>query len=110
MDLTNVATLFTTAFYQPPGGYQVTRFRRLGHLLTLYFLPLLVYIPVGILCHWIGSRTLVGYGVVGFGPFEESLPLIALAVSFLVAPLPYIIFSMIYYAVSLLYKVYYFGK
>ena len=105
MDLTNVATLFTTAFYQPPAGFQVTRFRRLGHLLTLYFLPLLVYIPVGILCHCFANN-----GVVGFGPFEEYLPLIALAVSFLVAPLPYIIFSMIYYAVSLLYKVYYFGK
>ena len=91
-DLTNLATLFTTAFYQPPGGFPVTRFRRIGHLLALYYLPLLIYVPVGILCH----------EKIEFGPFEDFYYLIVLGVSFLVGPIPYFLFSTIYYAVSLL--------
>ena len=102
-DLTNLATLFTTAFYQPPGGFPATRFRRIGHLLALYYLPLLVYVPAGILCHWIGHERF------GFGSFEFKdskiegfYPFFILGVSFLVGPIPYFLFSMIYYAVSLL--------
>ena len=87
-----MATLFTTAFYQPPGDFQVTRFRRIGHLLALYYLPLLIYVPVGILCH----------EKIEFGPFEDFYYLIVLGVSFLVGPIPYFLFSTIYYAVSLL--------
>ena len=94
MDLTNMATLFTTAFYQPPGDFQVTRFRRIGHLLALYYLPLLVYVPVGILCQYVGHEK--------NGPFEDFYYLIVLGVSFLVGPIPYFLFSTIYYAVSLL--------
>ena len=96
MDLTNMATLFTTAFYQPPGGFPATRFRRIGHLLALYYLPLLVYVPVGILCQ------LVGDDKIEFSPFEDFYYLIVLGVSFLVGPIPYFLFSTIYYAVSLL--------
>ena len=90
-----MATLFTSAFYQPPGGFSVTRFQRIGHLLALYYLPLLVYVPVGILCQWVGHNRF------GFGPFDEPYPLIVLGVSFLVGPIPYFLFGIIYYAVSL---------
>ena len=100
-DLTNLATLFTTAFYQPPGGLPVTRFRRIGHLLTLYYLPLLIYVPVGILCQCIAMQW-GGHERFWFGPFEGFFLLIILGVSFLVGPIPYFLFSMIYYAVSLL--------
>ena len=99
-----MATLFTSAFYQPPGGFSVTRFQRIAHLLALYYLPLLVYVPVGILCQWVATQSMVGHGRFGFGPFDEPYPLIVLGVSFLVGPIPYFLFGIIYYAVSLVFR------
>ena len=81
-DLTNLATLFTTAFYQPPGDFPVTRFRRIGHLLALYYLPLLVYVPVGILCQLVGhDHNSSGHDKIEFGPFEDFYYLMVLGVS-----------------------------
>ena len=96
-DLSNVATLITTAFYQPPNNANpttMTRLRRIGHLMILYYLPLAIYVPAGLI------SALKANGSIGFGPFENNLVLQILAGTFCFAPFAYLLFSMIYYGVS----------
>ena len=101
-DLSNIATLITTAFYQPPQNANappMTRVRRVVHLLILYYLPLVIYVPTGLLCAWVANES------IGFGPFEsygdsEFLLIQILATSFCLAPFVYLLLSLVYYGVS----------
>ena len=72
------------------------KIERFGHIVLLHLLPLIVYIPFGIICHWFAK------GSIGFGPFDSNdyTTLYGLFGSYFGAPLVYAILAIIYYGVS----------
>ena len=104
LDQSNLTTLITPAFYQPPPnaqarGIPMTRFGRFGHICLLHLMPLLVYVPAGLVCHWFAFES-VGFGPQNFGPFDSAKILYALIGSYLGGPLVYALIGLIYYGVS----------
>ena len=94
-----IATLISPAFYQPPSNEQATgkpmgRIERFGHIVLLHFLPLIVHVPFGILCHWFAK------GSIWFGPLDSNNLLHGLIGSFIGGPLVYAILAIPYYGVS----------
>ena len=100
-DLSNIATLITTAFYQPPKNANhdhMTRIGRFGHLMILYYLPLVIYVPTGLICAWYANES----KWVHFKTYEDTAHLVMQiwATSFCFAPFLYTLLSLIYYGVS----------
>ena len=75
------------------------KIERFGHIVFLHLLPLIVYVPCGIICHWFAKDS------IGFGPFDSNdyTPLFGLIGSYLGGPLVYAILTIIYYWVIVLY-------
>ena len=89
-----IATLISPAFYQPPSNEPMGRIERFGHIVLLHFLPLIVHVPCGILCHWFAKDS------IGFGPLDSNTLIYGLIGSFVGGPVVYAILAIPYYGVS----------
>ena len=70
------------------------RIERFGHIVLLHFLPLIVHVPCGILCHWFAKDS------IGFGPLDSNTLIYGLIGSFVGGPVVYAILAIPYYGVS----------
>ena len=102
--LSNLATLITPALFQPPRQTAqdqtkfklvMTRYVRLGHIATFYFLPFVIYLLAALPLHMIvyTEVSLVSHSFDGF------VPMVSFFLTYFGAFLLYLFLSALYYKV-----------